>query len=58
MTMTPLQRLTRMRRAFAKNRSILMDDYEYFTTPRVPIPQSKAAHKSEEPSAPKSPKRN
>ena len=43
--MTPLQRLVRMRRTFAVNRSVLAEDYEYFTTRRAPIPQSKAAHR-------------
>jgi len=61
---TPHQRLARMRKSFEKNKSILTEDYKYFTTPdtppmpRVSIPQSKAAHRSAERSAPKSPKRS
>jgi hypothetical protein len=60
-TMTPQQRLARMHEFFEKDRSVLAADYKYFITPdaimpRVSIPQSKAAHKSEERSAPKSPK--
>jgi hypothetical protein len=34
---TPQQRLTRMRASFAKNRSVLTEDYKYFTTPDAPI---------------------
>ena len=44
--------------SFAKNRSVLMEDYEHFTTPHVPIPQSKAARKSAEQSAQQSRERN
>ncbi len=53
--MTPLQRLIRMRRTFATNRSIALEDYEHFTKPRAPIPQNKAEHKSAEQSEPQSP---
>jgi hypothetical protein len=62
--MTPNQRLARMRKSFEKNKRILTEDYNYFTTPDVPpmprasILQSKAVRKSEEPSAPKSPKQS
>lgn len=61
---TPHQRLARMRKSFAKNKSVLTEDYNYFTTPetpampRVSIPRNKVAHKSAEQSAPKSPKRS
>jgi hypothetical protein len=61
---TPDQRLARMRESFKRGRSVLTEDYNYFTTPdtpikpRVSIRQNKAAHKSAERSAPKSPKRN
>jgi hypothetical protein len=30
---TPQQRLARMRKSFAKNKSVLSEDYKYFTTP-------------------------
>jgi hypothetical protein len=61
---TPHERLNRMRKSFAKNKSVLTEDYKYFTTPDTPtrprasIPQNKVARKSAEQSAPKSPKRN
>jgi hypothetical protein len=61
---TPEQRLDRMRKSFEKDKSVLAEDYEYFTTPDAPatprasIPRSKVARKSEEQPAPKSPKRN
>ncbi len=48
---TPIQRLERMRESFEANKSILAEDYRYFTTPVMPnasIPQSKAEHKSAE----------
>jgi hypothetical protein len=60
----PHQRMVRMRKSFEKDRSILVADYKYFTTPdapampRVSIPRNKAAHRSAERSAPKSPKRS
>jgi len=63
MTM-PHERLVRMRKSFAKNKSMLAEDYKYFTTPdasaklRASIPRNKAARKSAERSAPKSPKRS
>ena len=44
--MRPLQRLARMRRTFAKDRSVLAEDYEHFTTPHVSIPPSTVARKS------------
>jgi hypothetical protein len=62
--MTPHERLARMRKSFEKNKSVLTEDYKYFTTPdapvmpRVSIPRSKAARKSAEQSAPKSPTRS
>jgi hypothetical protein len=31
--MTPNERLARMRKSFAKNKSVLIEDYKYFTTP-------------------------
>jgi hypothetical protein len=61
---TPQERLTRMRRSFQKNKSVLTADYKYFTTPDAPakprasIPRNKVARKLAERSAPKSPKRN
>ena len=47
---TEFQRIARMRRTFAKNRSILVEDYEYFTMPHESIRQNKVEHKSAEPS--------
>jgi hypothetical protein len=38
---TALQRVARMRYAFAKNKSILAEDYEYFITPRESTPRVK-----------------
>jgi hypothetical protein len=61
---TPHERLARMRKSFEKNKSVLTTDYKYFISPdaaampRESIPRSKAAHKSAEQSAPKSPKRS
>jgi hypothetical protein len=61
---TPHERLTRMRKSFAKNKSMLAEDYKYFTTPDVPampresIPRNKAARKLAERSGPKSPKQS
>jgi hypothetical protein len=61
---TPLQRLARMQKSFAKDKSVLTADYKYFTTPDAPtkprasIPRSKAARMSAEQSAPKSPKQS
>jgi len=45
---TPERRLTRMRESFDKDKSMLAEDYVYFTTPRVPIRQSKVERKSAE----------
>jgi hypothetical protein len=62
--MTPRQRLERMRNSFEKNKSLLAGDYKYFTSPEMPpmprvsIPRNKAAHRSGERSAPKSPKQS
>jgi len=36
---TPQQRLLRMRKSFAKNKSVLTEDYKYFTTPDKPTKQ-------------------
>jgi hypothetical protein len=61
---TPRERLVRMRKSFERNRSMLAEDYKYFTTPSTPamprasIPPNKAARKSAEQPAPKSPKRS
>jgi hypothetical protein len=60
----PIQRLTRMRDYFEKDRSVLTVDYEFFITTDVPVmprastPRSKAARKSEELSVPKPPKQS
>jgi hypothetical protein len=61
---TPYQRLARMRKSFARNKSVLTEDYKYFITPdvsampRVSTPRNKAARKSAERSAMKSPKQS
>ena len=36
---TPQQRLARMRKSFEKSKSVLTEDYKYFTTPDAPIKQ-------------------
>lgn len=62
--LTPDERLTRMRKSFDRYKSVLAEDYKYFTTPDAPakprasIPRNKAARKSGERSAPKSPKQS
>jgi hypothetical protein len=62
--MTPNQRLVRMRKSFETNKSVLSEDYNYFTapdreaTPRASIPQSKAARKSAEQSGRRSRERS
>jgi len=33
---TPHQRLARMRKSFERDRSVLTEDYKYFTTPDKP----------------------
>jgi hypothetical protein len=68
-----MERLARMRRSFAKDYSILADDYEYFTrtgahvTDGAPLPSttsdasthpSKAPRKSAPPSGRRSPRRS
>jgi hypothetical protein len=61
---TPQQRLARMRKSFAKNKSVLTEDYKYFITPdapampRVSIPRNKVAHKLAGQSGPKFPKQS
>jgi hypothetical protein len=44
----PSQRLDRMRESFEKDRSVLSDDYAYFTTPHVSIHQNKVERRSAE----------
>jgi hypothetical protein len=42
---TPHERLTRMRKSFEKNKTVLTADYKYFTTPNVPAtPQESTQH--------------
>jgi hypothetical protein len=36
---TPQQRLARMRKSFEKDKSVLTEDYKYFTTPDKPAKQ-------------------
>jgi hypothetical protein len=59
---SPQQRMVRMRKSFNKNKSVLTEDYKFFTAPdvkpRVSIPQNKVAHKLAERSVPRSPKRS
>jgi hypothetical protein len=55
---TPLQRLRRMRLAFAKDQTILPEDYEHFITPDEPIPLSTAPRTSEAPRVPRAPKQS
>jgi hypothetical protein len=45
---TSRHRLERMRKSFEENKSVLADDYAYFTTPRESTRQNKAARKSAE----------
>jgi hypothetical protein len=45
---TSLQRLERMRASFERDKSIIADDYAYFTTPRESIRPNKVERKSEE----------
>jgi hypothetical protein len=52
---TPSERLERMRESFEKDKSVLADDYAYFTTPRESIHQSKVERKLEEQSERQSP---
>jgi hypothetical protein len=42
----PNQRIDRMRKCFEKDKSVLAEDYAYFTTPRESIHRNKAARKS------------
>jgi len=37
-SLSPTQRLVRMRKSFAKDRSVLVSDYDYFIMPHAPIP--------------------
>jgi hypothetical protein len=52
------QRLARMRESFEKEKSVLADDYAYFTTPRESIHPNKAGRKSAEQSGRRSPERS
>ena len=58
------QRLIRMRKSFEKDKSVLADDYMYFTMPdaqakpRESIHPNKAAHKSAEQTERRSQERN
>jgi hypothetical protein len=54
----PDQRIARMRTAFEKDKSLLADDYAYFTTPRESIRQNKAERKSAERNERQSPERS
>ena len=50
------QRLARMRESFEEDRSVLAEDYAYFTTPHEPIRLNKAGRKLAEQSGRRSPK--
>lgn len=58
------QRLARMRKTFAKERGVLVEDYQHFTrpatvtTPDAPTLPSKAVRTSAERSEPRRPKRS
>jgi hypothetical protein len=51
-TLTPCERLIRMRKSFERNKSVLAEDYQYFSTleaslmPRAPIHRNKVARMS------------
>jgi hypothetical protein len=45
---TSAERVERMRKSFEKDRSMLADDYAYFTRPHESTRQSKAERKSAE----------
>jgi hypothetical protein len=55
---SPNQRLARMRGSFEKDKSVLADDYAYFSTPHGSIRPSKVEHKSEERSGRRSPEQS
>lgn len=55
---TPAQRMRRMLESFDKDRSVLREDYAYFTTPDAPTRPSKALRTSEAPSARRGPRRS
>ena len=60
---TPAERLQRMRTSFDKDRSILAEDYAFFTGPEAPTPDapkspSRARRRSAAPSGRKSPGRS
>jgi hypothetical protein len=40
---TPQQLLARMRKSFAKNKTVLTEDYKYFITPDKPAKSAKQA---------------
>lgn len=42
----PAQRIARMHESFEKDKSVLADDYEYFTTPRASTLPNKVEHTS------------
>jgi len=52
--LTPYERLVRMRKSFERNKSVLVEDYQYFSTrhaslmPRAPIHRNIVARKSAE----------
>jgi hypothetical protein len=55
---TPQERLARMRKSFERNRSVLTEDYKYFTTPDAPAKRrNKVAETSAARPASKSKKR-
>ena len=57
----PSERIQRMRRMFAKNGGIFLEDYEFFTRqplPDAPTPLNKAPRKSVKPHGRQAPAQN
>lgn len=54
----PAQRSARMRESFEKDRSVLVEDYAYFTTPRASIHLNKVERTSAEQSERQSPEQS
>lgn len=58
MNVTPAQRLLRMRRLFAKDKSVLVEDYKHFITPDAPNPPSTTERTSAALHVPRAPRRS
>jgi hypothetical protein len=48
-TLTPQQRMARMRKSFERNKSVLTADYKYFTTPDKAAKQSAKKQPAQKP---------